>query len=153
MSEARRRAYAINGEIWYSVVSSKVDQLHSFMCAPVGDEGSGVASAVVVVVGVAAAVVLMVGVAARQRLSGEPAVEVAVHCRDMVGKWEAPAGWQRVTAAGKGRVVASYMMGRIDRVIRSNFGFAGKSPPENFFGGGGVVAVVAGRRWLPAAGE
>nr|GEY31078.1 hypothetical protein [Tanacetum cinerariifolium] len=38
MSEARRRAYAINGEIWYSVVSSKVDQLHLFTCAQVENE-------------------------------------------------------------------------------------------------------------------
>nr|GEX17186.1 putative reverse transcriptase domain-containing protein [Tanacetum cinerariifolium] len=37
MSEARKRAYAINGEIWYSVVSSKVDQLHSLTCAQIGN--------------------------------------------------------------------------------------------------------------------
>nr|GEU45019.1 hypothetical protein [Tanacetum cinerariifolium] len=36
MSEARKRAYAIIGEIWHPVVSSKVDQLHSFTCAQVG---------------------------------------------------------------------------------------------------------------------
>nr|GEY82847.1 hypothetical protein [Tanacetum cinerariifolium] len=35
MSEACKRAYAIIGEIWHSVVSSKVDQLHSFTCAQV----------------------------------------------------------------------------------------------------------------------
>nr|GEY70925.1 hypothetical protein [Tanacetum cinerariifolium] len=38
MSEARKRAYAINGEIWYSVVSSKVDQLHLLTCAQVVTE-------------------------------------------------------------------------------------------------------------------
>nr|GEY90449.1 transposase (putative), gypsy type [Tanacetum cinerariifolium] len=31
MGGARKRAYAINGGIWYSVVSSKMNQLHSFM--------------------------------------------------------------------------------------------------------------------------
>nr|GEW50210.1 hypothetical protein [Tanacetum cinerariifolium] len=39
MSEARKRAYAINGEIWYSVVSSKVNQLHLFTCAQVVEGG------------------------------------------------------------------------------------------------------------------
>nr|GEX66784.1 eukaryotic translation initiation factor 3 subunit B-like [Tanacetum cinerariifolium] len=36
MSEARRRAYAIDCRIWHSVVSSKMNQLHSFMRAQVG---------------------------------------------------------------------------------------------------------------------
>nr|GEY83993.1 putative reverse transcriptase domain-containing protein [Tanacetum cinerariifolium] len=36
---ARERAYAINGVIWYLAVSSKMNQLHSFMCAPVGAVG------------------------------------------------------------------------------------------------------------------
>nr|GFA99012.1 hypothetical protein [Tanacetum cinerariifolium] len=35
MGGARERAYAINGGIWYSVVSSKVNQLLSFACAQV----------------------------------------------------------------------------------------------------------------------
>nr|GEZ90847.1 hypothetical protein [Tanacetum cinerariifolium] len=43
------------------------------------------------------------------------------------------------------RVRESDMMGRVDRVIRSNFVFAGKSPPEKFPGGGSVATVVAGR--------
>nr|GEY29551.1 putative reverse transcriptase domain-containing protein [Tanacetum cinerariifolium] len=38
MSEARRRAYAIDCRIWYSVISSKMNQLHSFTCAQVGRE-------------------------------------------------------------------------------------------------------------------
>nr|GEW70032.1 hypothetical protein [Tanacetum cinerariifolium] len=46
---------------------------------------------------------------------------------------------------GERRVRESDMMGRIDRVIRSIFGFAEKSPPEKF-SGGGVVAVAGG--WL-----
>nr|GEU84241.1 retrotransposon Orf1 [Tanacetum cinerariifolium] len=33
---ARERDYAIDGGIWYSVVSSKMNQLHSFTYAPVG---------------------------------------------------------------------------------------------------------------------
>nr|GEX07423.1 putative reverse transcriptase domain-containing protein [Tanacetum cinerariifolium] len=37
MSEARRRAYAIDCGIWYSVVRSKMNQLHSFTCAQVGE--------------------------------------------------------------------------------------------------------------------
>nr|GEX76268.1 hypothetical protein [Tanacetum cinerariifolium] len=37
MREARRRAYAIDCRIWYSVVSSKMNQLHSFTCAQVGN--------------------------------------------------------------------------------------------------------------------
>nr|GEZ67086.1 hypothetical protein [Tanacetum cinerariifolium] len=57
------------------------------------------------------------------------------------------AAVERVTVAVWRRVVASDIMDQVDRVIRSNFGFAGKSPLENIFGGGGVV--VAGRRWLP----
>nr|GFB62662.1 hypothetical protein [Tanacetum cinerariifolium] len=53
-------------------------------------------------------------------------------------------------------VAARDIMDRVDRVIRINFGFAGKSPPENFSGGGGVVAgggdrLAGGRRW-PALG-
>nr|GEZ08532.1 hypothetical protein [Tanacetum cinerariifolium] len=32
MRGARGRAYAIDGGIWYSVVSSKMNQLHSFSC-------------------------------------------------------------------------------------------------------------------------
>nr|GEX83311.1 reverse transcriptase domain-containing protein [Tanacetum cinerariifolium] len=35
MRRARGRAYAISDEIWYSVVSSKMNQLHSFTCAQV----------------------------------------------------------------------------------------------------------------------
>nr|GFB45689.1 hypothetical protein [Tanacetum cinerariifolium] len=38
------------------------------------------------------------------------------------------------------RVVASDLMDRVDRSKRNIFGFAGKSPPEKFFGGGDVVA-------------
>nr|GEZ13552.1 hypothetical protein [Tanacetum cinerariifolium] len=53
---------------------------------------------------------------------------------------------ERVIVAVWRRVVASDIMDRVDRVIRSNFGFAEKSPPENFSDGG---VVVAGRRWLP----
>nr|GEV54540.1 hypothetical protein [Tanacetum cinerariifolium] len=41
------------------------------------------------------------------------------------------------------RVGESDMMGRVDRVIKSNFGFTGKNPPEKFSGGGSVVAAVA----------
>nr|GEW19449.1 hypothetical protein [Tanacetum cinerariifolium] len=37
MSEARKIAYAIDCGIWYSAVSSKMDQLHSFTCAQVAD--------------------------------------------------------------------------------------------------------------------
>nr|GEV15658.1 hypothetical protein [Tanacetum cinerariifolium] len=44
------------------------------------------------------------------------------------------------------RVGASDMVDRIDRKVMILFGFAGKSPPEKFSGGGGVVAG-----W-PAAG-
>nr|GFD18941.1 hypothetical protein [Tanacetum cinerariifolium] len=44
---------------------------------------------------------------------------------------------------GEKRVVASDMMGRIDRVIRNLFGFAGKIPPEKFSGGG----------WWPTSGR
>nr|GFD05244.1 hypothetical protein [Tanacetum cinerariifolium] len=51
------------------------------------------------------------------------------------------------------RVRESDMMGRIDRVTRSLFGFAGKISPEKFFDGGSVAAVVAGRRWATAGGE
>nr|GEV95581.1 hypothetical protein [Tanacetum cinerariifolium] len=32
---ARKRAYAIDGGLWYSVISSKMNQLHSFTCAQV----------------------------------------------------------------------------------------------------------------------
>nr|GFA49593.1 hypothetical protein [Tanacetum cinerariifolium] len=45
------------------------------------------------------------------------------------------------------RVGTSDIVDRVDRVIRILFGLVGKSPPEKFSGGGGVV--VAGRRWLP----
>nr|GEV45694.1 hypothetical protein [Tanacetum cinerariifolium] len=38
---ARGRAYAIDGGIWYSVVSSKMNQLYSFTCAQVGGGGGG----------------------------------------------------------------------------------------------------------------
>nr|GFC06797.1 hypothetical protein [Tanacetum cinerariifolium] len=38
---------------------------------------------------------------------------------------------------GERRVRESDMMGRIDRVIRSIFGFAGKSPTGKFSGNGG----------------
>nr|GEX17000.1 hypothetical protein [Tanacetum cinerariifolium] len=36
MRGARGRAYAIDGRTWYSVVSSTMNQLHSFKCAQVG---------------------------------------------------------------------------------------------------------------------
>nr|GEV83940.1 reverse transcriptase domain-containing protein [Tanacetum cinerariifolium] len=46
MRGARGRAYAIDGEIWYSVVSSRMNQLHLFTCAQVewqrGDDDDGV---------------------------------------------------------------------------------------------------------------
>nr|GEZ24846.1 MAK10-like protein [Tanacetum cinerariifolium]GEZ38416.1 MAK10-like protein [Tanacetum cinerariifolium] len=45
--------------------------------------------------------------------------------------------WWRVGESGVGD--------RVDRSKRSLFGFAGKSPPKNFFGGGGVVAGGGGR--------
>nr|GEX54842.1 integrase, catalytic region, zinc finger, CCHC-type, peptidase aspartic, catalytic [Tanacetum cinerariifolium] len=38
MGGARGKAYAIDGEMWYSVVSSKMNQLHSFTCAQVDSE-------------------------------------------------------------------------------------------------------------------
>nr|GFA04877.1 hypothetical protein [Tanacetum cinerariifolium] len=49
----------------------------------------------------------------------------------------------------KRRVRESGVEGRIDRVIWSIFGFAGKIPPEKFSGGGRRRRVVAGRLWLP----
>nr|GEV05465.1 zinc finger, CCHC-type [Tanacetum cinerariifolium] len=52
-----------------------------------------------------------------------------------------------VTAAVKVAREESGVGDRIDRETGSLFGFFGKSPPEKFSGGGGVVAVVAGRRW------
>nr|GFB62398.1 hypothetical protein [Tanacetum cinerariifolium] len=53
-------------------------------------------------------------------------------------RWMAAEEWGR-------RVRESDMVDQIDRSKRSIFGFAGKSPPENFSGGGG------GGNW-PAAG-
>nr|GFD33601.1 hypothetical protein [Tanacetum cinerariifolium] len=124
-----------------------------------GVESGGVASAVVVV-GVAAAVVLMVGV----MFGGGSGVErggggwcgfgggeVRLWCWRQWGGDRSHGGAARVVAAmmvavaardsgGKWRVVASDMMGRIDRSKRSIFGFAGKSPPKKFSGGGVVVA-------------
>nr|GFB06522.1 hypothetical protein [Tanacetum cinerariifolium] len=62
-----------------------------------------------------------------------------------VGRWCMAAGWRtRRQRDGERRVRESDMMGRIDRVIRSIFGFAGKSPPEKF-SAGGVVAAAGGR--------
>nr|GFC16422.1 hypothetical protein [Tanacetum cinerariifolium] len=54
------------------------------------------------------------------------------------------AGWRGDGAAREGE-----WRGGSDRSgDRESFGFAGKSPPENFSGGDDVVAVVvAGRRW------
>nr|GEY62882.1 hypothetical protein [Tanacetum cinerariifolium] len=46
MSEARRRAYAIDCGIWYSVVSSNMNQLHSFTCAQVVKEAKSIFGAV-----------------------------------------------------------------------------------------------------------
>nr|GEU73200.1 hypothetical protein [Tanacetum cinerariifolium] len=40
----------------------------------------------------------------------------------------------------KKRVAASDIVDRIDRKVGNLFGFAGKSSPEKFSGGGGVVA-------------
>ncbi|GJS59861.1 hypothetical protein Tco_0654645 [Tanacetum coccineum] len=42
------------------------------------------------------------------------------------------------------RVAKSEYGDRVDLVVRTTFGFDRKSPPENFSGGGGVAAVVAG---------
>nr|GEZ66175.1 hypothetical protein [Tanacetum cinerariifolium] len=46
--------------------------------------------------------------------------------------WWSRCGWWQW---GSGDIVD-----RIDRMVGILFGFTGKSPPENFFGGGGVVA-------------
>nr|GFA97012.1 hypothetical protein [Tanacetum cinerariifolium] len=94
------------------------------------DEGGGDASAVVV-----------------------SAVVVRVMMMGLRGDGGSVGGcWSRVAVAvGCGGfeewrcVVASVIVDRIDRVIRILFGFAGKSPPEKFFGGGGVVAGDGGR--------
>nr|GEW04283.1 transposon Ty3-G Gag-Pol polyprotein [Tanacetum cinerariifolium] len=64
--------------------------------------------------------------------------------------------WCCTTAAGvimmvlavcrwRWRVVASDILDRIDRLMERLFGFAGKSPPEKFFGGGGGRPAAAGR--------
>nr|GEZ88575.1 hypothetical protein [Tanacetum cinerariifolium] len=52
--------------------------------------------------------------------------------------------WQRVGESGIGD--------RVDRSKRSLFGFAGKSPPKKFFGGGWpeMVVVAGGRIGRPA---
>nr|GEZ79095.1 hypothetical protein [Tanacetum cinerariifolium] len=62
-----------------------------------------------------------------------------------VGLWM--VGW---------RVEASDIVDRVDRVIRILFGFAGKSPPEKFSGGGvvaGWAAAAGGRRWEEGDGK
>nr|GFC38014.1 hypothetical protein [Tanacetum cinerariifolium] len=48
---------------------------------------------------------------------------------------------------GERRVRESDMMGRIDRVIRSIFGFAEKIPPEKFSGGEWWWPAGWGGRW------
>nr|GEX56953.1 hypothetical protein [Tanacetum cinerariifolium] len=50
------------------------------------------------------------------------------------------------------RVGASDIVDRVDREVRKLYGFARKSPPEKFSGGGSVVAVVAGGQ-RPAVGR
>nr|GFA33827.1 RNA-directed DNA polymerase, eukaryota [Tanacetum cinerariifolium] len=71
-------------------------------------------------------------------------------CRLLMGTKE-KKGWCGSGGGGSGlwmvgrRVGASDIVDRVDRVIRILFGFAGKSPPEKFFGSG-VVAGGAGRR-------
>nr|GFA98277.1 hypothetical protein [Tanacetum cinerariifolium] len=62
------------------------------------------------------------------------------------GRWRRL--WWGLLMVGR-HVGASHIVDRIDRVIRVLFGFAGKIPPEKFFGGGGVV-VADGRQ--PAGG-
>nr|GFB18512.1 hypothetical protein [Tanacetum cinerariifolium] len=56
------------------------------------------------------------------------------------------------TVVAAGRVRESGAEDRIDRGNWSIFGFAGKIPPEKFFGGGRVVAA-GGRRWTGVAGR
>nr|GFC15976.1 hypothetical protein [Tanacetum cinerariifolium] len=54
-------------------------------------------------------------------------------------------GWRWMAAEEWGRRVReSDMVDRIDRSKRSIFGFAGKSPPENFSGGGGDWPATGG---------
>nr|GFA99344.1 hypothetical protein [Tanacetum cinerariifolium] len=63
-------------------------------------------------------------------------------------------GWQRwrwCRRWGERRVRESGVEGRIDRVMRKLFGFAGKIPPEKF-SGGGMVAAAGGRPAVAAAG-
>nr|GFA76249.1 hypothetical protein [Tanacetum cinerariifolium] len=43
-------------------------------------------------------------------------------------------------AVARGEVAARDILDRVDRKVGKLFGFAGKSPPEKFFGGGGAVA-------------
>nr|GEW48807.1 retrotransposon protein [Tanacetum cinerariifolium] len=83
------------------------------------DEGGGVDGAVSVVVAVGWGV--------------EPAT---------VGqrRWCCDSGEVVRGSDGERRVRESDMMGRIDRVTRNLFGFAGKIPPEKFSGGGRMVA-------------
>nr|GFB33407.1 hypothetical protein [Tanacetum cinerariifolium] len=42
------------------------------------------------------------------------------------------------------RVVASGVWDRVDRKVGNLFGFAGKSPPEKFFGGSGDGRLAGG---------
>nr|GEY82354.1 hypothetical protein [Tanacetum cinerariifolium] len=100
------------------------------------------------------------GVADKEAAVRVAAVVVVARDRDGERRWGGGA-WQqgvadkeaavRVAAVvvvardrdGERRVRENDMMGRIDRVIRSIFGFAGKIPPEKFSGGG----------WWPAGGR
>nr|GFB06994.1 putative ribonuclease H-like domain-containing protein [Tanacetum cinerariifolium] len=56
----------------------------------------------------------------------------------VTGRW--CRGWQRSDVEMRRRVGESGLKDRVDRKTGSLFGFAEKSPPEKFSGGGSVVA-------------
>nr|GEU46504.1 hypothetical protein [Tanacetum cinerariifolium] len=62
------------------------------------------------------------------------AVSAGVAADAVVGVMETVGGGSAVVVVA---VAARDIMDRVDRVIRRNFGFTGKSPPEKFSGGGG----------------
>nr|GFC06568.1 hypothetical protein [Tanacetum cinerariifolium] len=70
------------------------------------------------------------------------------------GEWGSGGGLDGVGGSGGSgvgwRVGESGVDDWVDRSEGNKFGFAGKSPPERFSGGGRVVAG-GGSRWHPAA--
>nr|GFB27636.1 hypothetical protein [Tanacetum cinerariifolium] len=83
----------------------------------------------------------------RSGVGGGVVLEMVTERRGSVAAWVVLAVGRRTLPEKWRRVTESEVGDRVDWLMGVLFGFAGKSPPKKFFGGGRSAVAAGGEGW------